>query len=79
MHPHLDDKNMPLLIFVNKGIEVGTHALTLEIIVDTCGPEVARAATFIVRSSAVEYILCPDLILVWALLRERKYAIDIDI
>ena len=40
---------MPLLIFVNKGIEIGTHALTLEIVADTCGPEVAKAATFIVR------------------------------
>lgn len=40
---------MPLLIFVNKGIEVGTHALTLEIIADTCGADVAKAATFIVR------------------------------
>lgn len=39
---------MPLLIFVNKGIEIGTHALTLEIIADTCGADVAKAATFIV-------------------------------
>jgi len=37
----------PLLIFVNKGIEIETHALTLEIIADTCGPAVAKAATFI--------------------------------
>lgn len=36
------------MIFVNKGIETGTHALTLEIIADTCGGDVARAATFIV-------------------------------
>lgn len=48
LHSRLDTKNMPLLIFVNKGIEVGTHALTLEIIADTCGPDVAKAATFIV-------------------------------
>jgi hypothetical protein len=46
---------MPLLIFVNKGIEVGTHALTLEIIADTCGPDVAKAATFIVCTLAVDH------------------------
>ena len=39
---------MPLLIFVNKGIEIGTQALTLEIIADTCGPDIAKAAAFIV-------------------------------
>jgi hypothetical protein len=38
-----------MMIFVNKGIEVGTNALTLEIIADTCGPEIAKVATFIVR------------------------------
>ncbi|KAG6817724.1 hypothetical protein H0H87_004515 [Tephrocybe sp. NHM501043] len=48
LHPHLDAKKMPLLIFVNKGIEIGTHALTLEIIADTCGPDVAKKAAFIV-------------------------------
>ncbi|KAN0100452.1 6-phosphogluconate dehydrogenase, C-terminal-like protein [Tylopilus felleus] len=40
-------ENLPLLIFVNKGIETNTQALTLEIIADTCGNAVARAATFI--------------------------------
>ena len=45
----LDVNNLPLLIFVNKGIEVGTNALTLEIIADTCGVDIAKAATFIVR------------------------------
>ena len=44
----IDPENLPLLIFVNKGIEVGTNALTLEIIADTWGPDVAKAATFIV-------------------------------
>jgi hypothetical protein len=39
---------MPLMIFVNKGIEVGSNALTLEIITDTCGPDIAEAAAFIV-------------------------------
>lgn len=41
-------ENLPLMIFVNKGIETGTQALTLEIIADTCGSDIARAATFIV-------------------------------
>lgn len=49
LRPSLDINNLPLLIFVNKGIEVGTNALTLEIIADTCGADVAKAATFIVR------------------------------
>ncbi|KAI9570400.1 glycerol-3-phosphate dehydrogenase [Boletus coccyginus] len=40
-------ENLPLLIFVNKGIETDTQALTLEIIADTCGSDIARAATFI--------------------------------
>lgn len=44
----LDDKNLPLLIFVNKGIETDTNALTLEIIVDTCGKDIARVSTFLV-------------------------------
>jgi hypothetical protein len=48
LRPLLDTSNMPLLIFVNKGIEIGTRALTLEIIADTCGPDVAKAAAFIV-------------------------------
>jgi len=48
LRPSLDLENLPLLIFVNKGIEVGTNALTLEIIADTCGAEIAKAATFIV-------------------------------
>ncbi|KAG6381008.1 hypothetical protein JVT61DRAFT_5403 [Boletus reticuloceps] len=40
-------ENLPLLIFVNKGIETDTQALTLEIIADTCGGDIARVATFI--------------------------------
>ncbi|KAF8632936.1 hypothetical protein AX15_001545 [Amanita polypyramis BW_CC] len=47
LRPLLDTKNMPLLIFVNKGIEIGSQALTLEIIADTCGSDVAKAAAFI--------------------------------
>ena len=48
LRPSLDEDRLPLLIFVNKGIEVGTNALTLDIIAETCGKEAARAATFIV-------------------------------
>ena len=50
LKPTLEGGKIPLLIFVNKGIETKTHALTLEIIADTCGPEIAKVATFIVRS-----------------------------
>lgn len=48
LKPTLNLEKLPLFIFVNKGIEIGTHALTLDIIADTCGPEVAKVATFIV-------------------------------
>lgn len=48
LKPKLDEDNLPLLIFVNKGIEIATHALTLEIIADTCGPKIAKVAAFIV-------------------------------
>ena len=48
---------MPLLIFVNKGIEIKTHSLTLEIIADTCGPEVAKAATFLSGPSFAKEII----------------------
>jgi hypothetical protein len=46
----MNNDKLPLLIFVNKGIEQDTQALTLEIIADTCGPDVARVATFLVSS-----------------------------
>lgn len=39
----------PLFIFVNKGIESQTNALTLEIVADTLGKNVARVASFLVR------------------------------
>jgi glycerol-3-phosphate dehydrogenase len=48
IHCRVNNDKLPLLIFVNKGIEQDTQALTLEIIADTCGPEVARVATFLV-------------------------------
>ncbi|THV07618.1 glycerol-3-phosphate dehydrogenase [Dendrothele bispora CBS 962.96] len=57
LRPNLDDKRLPLLIFVNKGIEIGTHALTLEIIADTCGSDVAKAATFISGPSFAKEIV----------------------
>lgn len=49
----LDPDNPPLMIFVNKGIEAETGALTLEIILDTCGKQIATQATFLVRSFAL--------------------------
>lgn len=51
MRPSLDEANPPLLIFVNKGIETDTNALTLEIIADTCGKEIARVSTFLVSGT----------------------------
>ncbi|KIM88587.1 hypothetical protein PILCRDRAFT_95323 [Piloderma croceum F 1598] len=57
LRPNLDDQKTPLFIFVNKGIEIGTQALTLEIIVDTCGPAIARAATFISGPSFAKEIV----------------------
>ncbi|RXW22598.1 hypothetical protein EST38_g3283 [Candolleomyces aberdarensis] len=57
IRPKLDINNLPLLIFVNKGIEIGTHALTLEIIADTCGPDIAKAATFISGPSFAKEIV----------------------
>ncbi|KAJ6575360.1 glycerol-3-phosphate dehydrogenase [Mycena capillaripes] len=53
----LHKTNLPLLIFVNKGIEIGTDALTLEIIADTCGADVAKAATFISGPSFAKEIV----------------------
>ncbi|KAI0285447.1 glycerol-3-phosphate dehydrogenase [Russula aff. rugulosa BPL654] len=47
LRPSLDEAHLPLLIFVNKGIETGTNALTLEIIADTCGKDIARVSTFL--------------------------------
>ncbi|CCM04199.1 uncharacterized protein FIBRA_06365 [Fibroporia radiculosa] len=57
LKPKLDDKSLPLMIFVNKGIEIKTHALTLEIIADTCGPDIAKVATFISGPSFAKEIL----------------------
>ncbi|KAJ7651710.1 glycerol-3-phosphate dehydrogenase [Mycena polygramma] len=57
LNPSLHKTPLPLLIFVNKGIEIGTDALTLEIIADTCGAEVAKAATFISGPSFAKEIV----------------------
>lgn len=48
---------LPLFIFVNKGIEQGTNALSLEIIADTCGKDVARVSTFISGPSFAKEIV----------------------
>ena len=53
LRPSLGDANLPLLIFVNKGIETDTNALTLEIIADTCGKDIARVSTFLVSRTPV--------------------------
>lgn len=53
LRPCFDVKKLPLLIFVNKGIETKTKALTLEIIADTCGKDIAKVATFIVSTATV--------------------------
>ncbi|KAI5121139.1 hypothetical protein M0805_007137 [Coniferiporia weirii] len=57
LRPRLDTDALPLLIFVNKGIEISTRALTLEIIADTCGVEVAKVATFISGPSFAKEII----------------------
>jgi len=57
LKPKLDMANLPLLIFVNKGIEIGTQCLTLEIIADVCGPKVAKRATFISGPSFAKEIV----------------------
>ena len=39
---------LPLLVFVNKGIETGSNKLPLEVIEEVCGSEIARVSTFLV-------------------------------
>ncbi|KAH7930513.1 NAD-dependent glycerol-3-phosphate dehydrogenase [Leucogyrophana mollusca] len=57
LQPNLSLEKLPLLIFVNKGIETNTQALTLEIVADTCGSHVARMATFISGPSFAKEIV----------------------
>lgn len=52
LKPALNYDKLPLMIFVNKGIEVNTQSITLEIIADELGPEVAKVATFLVSASS---------------------------
>ena len=54
LKPVLNMDRPPLLIFVNKGIEASTQCMTLEIISDELGPEIAKAATFLVSESSEE-------------------------
>ena len=42
-------KRLPLLVFVNKGIEMGTNKLPLEVIAEAANDEIARVSTFLVR------------------------------
>ena len=54
LRPVLNFNRLPLLIFVNKGIEASTQCMTLEIITDELGPEVGKVATFLVSESPEE-------------------------
>lgn len=42
----LDRSNLPLLVFVNKGIESGSDLLPHDVIKDECGKEVADVCVF---------------------------------
>ncbi|KAG8757104.1 hypothetical protein FRC14_002387 [Serendipita sp. 396] len=57
MHRMLDTESPPLLIFVNKGIEKGTQALTLEIIADECGSDIAKMSVFLSGPSFAKEII----------------------
>jgi hypothetical protein len=71
--PKLNYDSLPLLIFVNKGIEVGTQALTLEIIAETLGKDVARSATFLVSSTLpLSTTGSHSFSVVWSILCKRK-------
>ena len=79
LKPALNGDDLPLMIFVNKGIEIGTKALTLDIIIETCGPQIAKAATFIV--SVNEQSICRLIVILYSLarrLRKRVSVISLD-
>ncbi|QRV97398.1 NAD-dependent glycerol-3-phosphate dehydrogenase C-terminus [Ceratobasidium sp. AG-Ba] len=57
LHPRMPQDKIPLLIFVNKGIETGTQALTLEIIAEACGKDVAKVSTFLSGPSFAKEIV----------------------
>lgn len=60
------------MIFVNKGIETSTQCMTLEIIADELGPEVAKVATFLVSHIFEEVSMMLILHPVRAVVRKRK-------
>jgi hypothetical protein len=56
-------------------IEISTRALTLEIIADTCGAEIAKVATFLVsvyNQHRHSLLFLITFLLVWALICERE-------
>ncbi|KAG8714476.1 hypothetical protein FRC09_017574 [Ceratobasidium sp. 395] len=57
LKPRMPEDKIPLLIFVNKGIETGTQALTLEIVAETCGKDIAKASTFLSGPSFAKEII----------------------
>ncbi|KAG8906545.1 hypothetical protein FRB99_006659 [Tulasnella sp. 403] len=57
INPLLNHSKLPLLAFVNKGIEASTRALTLEIIADTLGKRAAKVAAFISGPSFAKEIV----------------------
>lgn len=57
VHKLLDGPSRPLFIFVNKGIETETQALTLEIIADECGNEIAKTSVFLSGPSFAKEIV----------------------
>jgi hypothetical protein len=52
----LDEASTPLFIFVNKGIEEKTQALTMEIIADECGADIAKVSVFLVSYSTLQFV-----------------------
>jgi hypothetical protein len=62
---------------VNKGIETDTNALTLEIIADTCGKDIAKVSTFLVSRTQAPlpegHVL--NLLQVWTVVCDRKYGL----
>lgn len=48
---------LPLLVFVNKGIESGSNKLPLDVIAEVCGDSVAEVATFLVSQASSTVVL----------------------
>ncbi|ORY88607.1 6-phosphogluconate dehydrogenase [Leucosporidium creatinivorum] len=53
----LDPTRLPQLCFVNKGIEMGTNKLPLEVIEEACGSQVAHVSTFLSGPSFAKEIV----------------------